>query len=197
VDMAVTLPDARIELGDWTLAEFANDSPELLANGDVRYVLRYTLEPNLPGTYTLPRLLVTAGERRVETTATEIEVRGIIEAPHKAQLRALAEEPAAESAHPWPHVALVVALFLAGLWCAVRKRKPLEPSPQKQALAAIESATDAEELAAALRCWAPHLLPRLDTYRFRQADPMDLGELQCELRQELQTHEMESGQEGG
>ncbi|MFT5128725.1 MAG: hypothetical protein ACI8W8_002343 [Rhodothermales bacterium] len=204
--LRVELPSAEIELKDWTLAEFAKEPPELLENGDVRYRLRYTLEPFLPGSYTLPVLVIRAGEWKVETPATEVVVSGVVEAPQKATLRPLAEYEPGFWEGAWAQwapcagvlaipLAILAAMFvfavIVGLVCAVvfwmiiRDGRRARHAQQQLAIDAIESASDLEGLAAALRDWAPRLLSRLDAYRFRQDEPDDISELICELRKEL------------
>jgi hypothetical protein len=184
--LRVELPDAEIELGDWTLAEFAKEAPKLLESGEVQHVLRYTLEPNLPGAYLLPQLVIRAGDYEVRTEASGIDVRSIIEAPHKAKLRPLAEAPTEEYESYWPYMALGLALLGLGALFGIRNRRPVEPSSQVQALAAIEAAATMDELAHALRTWAPSLLARLDAHRFRQQDDADFEALVEELQRELQ-----------
>ena len=174
VDAKLSLPGPEQDWDKWKLADFAHAPPELLGDNQVRHVLRYTLEPVLPDDYTLPSLVIIAGDHRVETPATELTVIPTIDAPHKAELRALAEAPPEKSRLAQWILGLGVGMMaLLGLVCMIPivicigvlyriRKESTKLSDRDRALSAIDAATDSESLAAALRQWAPHLLPRLD-----------------------------------
>lgn len=74
------LPEQAATWGDFTILEIDDAQPKLTEDGSISLIRAYTLEPDLPGKYTLPPLTITTD---LKTAPVPIEVTSVLAAEQK------------------------------------------------------------------------------------------------------------------